>query len=102
MYTWEVLAYWAYNAYLAHGQQGAMVIPVTPDGLGKPKWVIGTKNNDSELEQYIAEYDPEDEIIVGFEFTDGRITFGRYGADNYPPPAAYAAVIKKYGKETQE
>ena len=47
---------------------------------------------DEELAAAIADYDPEDEIVVMFELRGFANTFARYGIDDYPPPAAYAEL----------
>lgn len=94
--VWPALAAWAYRLYLAKGR-GAVVIPAAPEGPGEPKWLTQAPADAHDLANLIASYDPEDEIVVIFEFYDGtqRIAFGHYGVDDCPPPMAYAVFMNR-------
>ena len=91
--SWRVLAAYAYSGYLQQGR-GAVVVggDIQAPDSELPKWVTpgvaGQLNK--ELADMIAQYDPEDEIVVVFELRGFAVTFGRYGVDDYPPPQVYA------------
>lgn len=90
---WRELAGHAYGAYMQNGR-GALVIAGDLGGpdMQRPKWLTPdtAAQLNEELAAAIAEYDPENEIVVMFELRDFANAFARYEVDDCPPPAAYA------------